>query len=260
MSKIRQKRLIPSLTALPRPVYARAESWSENGSQTDWHCHPWGQLSYALSGILIVNTRRGRYVAPPQYAIWLPPQEQHEVVSGGAAVMRSLYVDSSQLLHPRWQQPLVCEITPLMRELIIRFSANPAEYLADTPAARLAQVLLDQLAELPSAPLQLPMPQDRRLQRLCQQLQQTDDNVPLAQLALSQGLSDRSISRLFKEETGMTFRQWRRSLRLFKGLEALRDGTSVTTVALDCGYDSVSAFVAAFREQFGKTPGQYFKT
>ncbi|MBO1272297.1 helix-turn-helix transcriptional regulator [Shewanella sp. 4t3-1-2LB] len=259
MSKIRQKRLIPTLSELPRPIYARAESWSDNGSQTEWHSHPWGQLSYALSGILVVNTRRGRYVAPPQYAIWLPAQEQHEVVSGGAAVMRSLYVDSGQLAQPRWQQPLVCEITPLVRELIIQFSASPAEYAPDTPAARLAQVLLDQLAQLPSAPLQLPMPEDRRLQALCQQLQTADEQIPLAQLASQLGLSDRSVSRLFKAETGMTFRQWRRALRLFKALEALREGKAVTTVALDCGYDSVSAFVSAFREQFGKTPGQYFK-
>jgi AraC-like DNA-binding protein len=30
-------------------------------------------------------------------------------------------------------------------------------------------------------------------------------------------------------------------------------------VALACGYDSTSAFIAAFRQQFGCTPGEFFR-
>ena len=38
---------------------------------------------------------------------------------------------------------------------------------------------------------------------------------------------------------------------------ALERGDSVTEVALACGYDSLSAFIAAFKKQFNCTPGNF---
>jgi len=46
-------------------------------------------------------------------------------------------------------------------------------------------------------------------------------------------------------------------LRLISALERLEQGAAVTEVALDCGYNSPSAFIAAFRRQFGATPGAF---
>jgi AraC-like DNA-binding protein len=40
-------------------------------------------------------------------------------------------------------------------------------------------------------------------------------------------------------------------------LEVLAAGMSVTTIALDLGYDNVSAFISLFRRSFGVTPGRY---
>lgn len=258
MSKTRQLRHIPSFQQLPRPVYARVENWDGNGSQTDWHSHRWGQLSYAFKGVLSVKTPMGHYIAPPQFAIWLPAEIDHQVVSASATAMRSLYIAMHALPDKKWQQPRVCEISPLVRELIMTFSHSPADYNEASATGRLVQVLLDQLQALPAASLRLPLPEDRRLLALCEQLQNHHDQRPLALLAQDFGLSARSISRLFKAQTGLTFRQWRQRLRLFQSLEGLRQGESVTRVALDSGYDSVSAFVAAFHQLFGNTPGQYF--
>ena len=49
-------------------------------------------------------------------------------------------------------------------------------------------------------------------------------------------------------------------------LESLRDGREiyiygerVTDVALGCGYESTSAFINAFRQQFNATPGEFFR-
>jgi AraC-like DNA-binding protein len=46
-------------------------------------------------------------------------------------------------------------------------------------------------------------------------------------------------------------------VRLLKALEWLAAGRPVTAVALDSGYDNVSAFIAVFRQVFGVTPGRY---
>ena len=55
----------------------------------------------------------------------------------------------------------------------------------------------------------------------------------------------------------MTFRQWRRQARLLAALERLTAGEPVTSVAMAIGYESTSAFIAAFREGFGETPKRY---
>ncbi len=73
------------------------------------------------------------------------------------------------------------------------------------------------------------------------------------------GIAARTLSRRFVTETGFTFTAWRQRARLLRSLEMLAESTPVTTVALDLGYDSVSAFIALFRRTFGVTPGEYMR-
>lgn len=259
MSNISHYRLIPSLEQLPRPIWARNEQWDDAGSVTHWHQHPWGQFSYAVSGVLSVLTEQSRFVAPSQYAIWVPCGVSHQVASNAAAVMRSLYIAPSYLRETRWQSPLVVEVSVLVRALIQQFCQGEPLWEDHSPQQRLAMVLVDQIQSLKSARMQLPIPTDRRLLQLCQLMQrQPDGRQTMNQLAEQVGLSSRSVSRLFVLQTGLTFRQWRQRLRLFFALDCLERQQRVTEVAQACGYESLSAFVLAFRQQFGVTPGRYF--
>ncbi|MDV5170385.1 helix-turn-helix transcriptional regulator [Photobacterium rosenbergii] len=256
----RQHRQVPSLSKLPRPVYARVENWQQSGSQTHWHTHNWGQWSYAVEGMLIVHTRQGQYVAPPQFAIWIPEGVEHKVISNGAAQMRSLYIETDALADLPWTEPRVCSITPLVRELTLQFCALPADYNCDSADGRLAQVLVDQIAYLPSASTQLTIPSDKRLATIAELLQHhPDEQRDIEQLGELVGLSGRSVSRLFKQQTGLTFQQWRQRARLLEALNRLESGRTVTSVSIECGYDSVSAFVSIFKKQFGDTPGEYLR-
>ena len=72
------------------------------------------------------------------------------------------------------------------------------------------------------------------------------------------GASERTLARLFRSETGMTFAAWRQQLRLIRALELLAEGTAVTEVALAVGFDSPSSFIAMFRRSLGTTPSRYF--
>lgn len=251
------ERSVPALARLPRPVYARAESLPA-GSWVRPHRHDWVQLSWALSGVLEVRTATGCWLAPPQRAVWIPPGMLHEVNTSARAEMRSLYLDAARTA---WA-PARCRVlavTPLVRELILALSALPLEYDVDGPAGRLAAVLLDCIERLPELDFGLPLPADPRLQRLCVRLQADPaDRRTLAQWASEVGLSERTLARLFRRDTGLSFADWRRRLRLLLALGALEAGRSVTAVALDCGYDSLSAFIAAFRSEFGTTPKALF--
>ncbi|CAH0536052.1 AraC family transcriptional regulator [Vibrio marisflavi] len=259
MSTRRQKRAIPNLPELPRPIYARPESWGPEGRLTDWHSHKWGQFSYAVSGVLNVSTEQASYVSPPQYGIWIPENTTHKVESNVAAEMRSLYINMDALAGDQWKRPFTCEVSVLCRELIVRFCQSPALYDVGSREERLAQVMIDELGLQPEVATDLPMPTDHRLILISEFLiEEPSCALDINQLGSKVGLSGRSVSRLFKQETGLTFQQWRQRVRLSTALTWLESGVSVTEVAVSCGYDSLSAFVVAFKSQFGQTPGQMF--
>ena len=152
------------------------------------------------------------------------------------------------------------EVSPLIRELICHFAEINSEYDEQGADGRLVQVLLDQLAAAPEVSLSLPLPHDTRLRQLCQQLQQQPQNPQtLRQWGEQLGASEKTLSRLFLRDTGMTFRAWRQRLRLLESLTALEQGRPVSDVALASGYESTSAFIAAFHQHFGQTPGSFFQ-
>jgi AraC-like DNA-binding protein len=105
----------------------------------------------------------------------------------------------------------------------------------------------------------LPWPQDRRLHRICRELQnRPDSRRNLSEYGEALDVSEKTLSRLFLRETGLSFRQWRQRSRLLSSLPLLERGERITDVALACGYDSMSAFIAAFREQMGRSPREIF--
>ena len=121
-------------------------------------------------------------------------------------------------------------------------------------------VILDLVQTLKIAPLDLPMPTDVRLKKISETLTvNPSDNRTLEDWGKSVGATNRTLSRRFRFETGMSFRQWRQQMRVLESLRRLGREEQVTTVALDLGYDSPSAFIAMFKKALGKTPGQYFK-
>ena len=112
-------------------------------------------------------------------------------------------------------------------------------------------------ADARRAPFGLPLPSDRRLVAICSALEHApDDDRTLTEWAANAGASARTLARLFIKETGLGFGEWRQRLRLLLSLDALEAGESVTRVALAHGYNSTSAFIAAFRGAFGASPGE----
>lgn len=249
-------RPIPALDQLPRPLYARAESLGA-GSWTTRHQHDWVQFSYAISGVLGVYTSDGSYFAPPQWGVWIPAGTEHEVLTSMQAEMRSLYVRRDAC---PWSpgECRVLEVTPLARELIKQFCTFAVNYPeGDSAEARLVAVLLDQLRTLPQVGFSLPLPRHPGLLALCNGLIAAPDRPQtLQQWAVQLGVSEKTLMRLFQRETGLSFRNWRQRMRLLSSLALLEAGESVTQAALGCGYDSTSAYIAAFRQLFGATPGE----
>lgn len=108
-------------------------------------------------------------------------------------------------------------------------------------------------------PLRLPQLDDERIRAIGEALEEDpSDRRTLRQFGRAFGASERTLQRLFNSETGMTFGRWRTQLRLQHGVVLLGQGHSVTDAATRSGYQEPSAFIAAFRDTFGTTPGRYF--
>jgi len=246
------------LKHLPRPLYGQTEALP-NKVLGYRHSHPWVQFSYAISGVLEVLTAQGRFIAPPQRAVWIPAGVKHRVQCSAHTQIRSLYIDT-HVLHDSPSSCQVVEVSPLLKELIRAFGELPVEYDEQSAEGRLADVLLDQLTHAPDRGLMLPLPADKRLQKIATQLQKHPEATDtLKQWAQRLQVSEKTLSRLFIQQTGLTFRLWRQRLRLLSALPLLEQKQAVTEVALTCGYESTSAFIAAFGEHFGSTPGEFFK-
>jgi AraC-like DNA-binding protein len=246
-------------TSTPRRALIAEGHDHPAGHLIDWHSHRRNQLLYAIEGAMTVHSDAGIWVVPPHRAVWVPGGMRHQVRAGDAPLsMRTVKIEP-HAVPGLPDQCCVVAVSPLLRELILAAVAFADAYDDRGADGRLARVLLDQIRDLPAAPLHLPLLHDRRLKRVARALQSNPAEALSANdWAARAGVSPRTFSRLFQRDTGMTFRQWRQQLRLLAALRRLAAGQRVNQVALDLGYESPSAFVAMFRRALGTTPGRYF--
>jgi len=222
------------------------------------HSHDWHQMIYASRGVMTVNTSTGSWVVPSRRAVWVPAGIEHEVEMSASVSVRTLYLRTG-LSDVLPKDCCVVNVSPLLRELILRtveigmLNRNVATH------KHLIDVILDQFRTLPTIPLHLPMPADVRALRVAEIVRENPgDAKSLDHLAKKIGASKRTIERLFQTETEMTFGKWRQQLRMLHALRLLAAGETVTTAALEVGYDSTSAFISAFKTAVGTTPGRYY--
>ena len=242
---------------LPRPIAAMAKNFA-SGSRTPPHRHKRAQLVFAAHGTMVVWTAQGSWVVPPNRAVWMPAGTEHAIRMNGRVAMRTLYV-RADLAAAMPAKCCVIAVSPLMRELILRAVELPLLYDEAGAAGRVMALILDEMRVLPVLPLHLPWPEDTRLKRLCTAIS-GDPASPrtLAGWGREVGASSRTLARLFRRETGMSFGAWRQQVRLVDALGRLANGQPVADVALDLGYQSPSAFTSMFRRALGHAPRRYF--
>jgi AraC-like DNA-binding protein len=206
--------------------------------------------------VMRVVSDAAAWLAPPTRAIWLPAGVAHEIVMKGEVASRFLYICPG-LAERLPAEPRVLEVVPLLRELILHIlrirMLDPKIPAHD----RMGGLLIDLLVDARPQDLALPLPRDRRALALAERVQAAPaDPAPLADLARHAGASLRTLQRLFPVETGLTLEAWRQKARLIAAVGSLSAGAPVSVTAADCGYDSPSAFITAFKRQFGVTPGR----
>jgi AraC-like DNA-binding protein/quercetin dioxygenase-like cupin family protein len=219
------------------------------------HSHRWGQVTYALDGVLRVTVANSTWIVPPQRAIWIPPNATHEVATLEKARLRALYVHAD-VAPFRGERCEVLDVSVLLRELVLALSQADA---GDARESMLSALILDELARSPTLPICVALPEDKRLKSLCANLV-ADPASPLTldDWATRVGASGRTLARLFERELGMGFAQWRQQVRLAHAASLIARGMPLSRVAAELGYASQSAFSAMFRKTFGQSPSAFF--
>ncbi|WP_285576046.1 AraC family transcriptional regulator [Geothrix limicola] len=221
------------------------------------HSHPRGQLLYAITGLMRVMTGTTGWIVPPFRAVWIPPGIRHQVSMQGPVQMRTLYLSpGASIAIPK--ECTVIDVSRLLRELILSAVDEALDYDPQGRGGLIMNLILLEIPRAHQVPLQIPMPTDPRLVRLCRALlDRPHKKESFEVLARRTGASSRTLMRLFQQDLGMSFVIWRQQVLLSEAVALLASGKTVKEVATTLGYQSPSAFTAMFRQNLGKAPESY---
>ena len=246
-----------------RPVRVRARSMPAD-THFEPHRHAWSQLAYCATGIVQVTAATPdeiTYIVPPSRAVWIAPGARHAIHVLEAAEFRTLYIDAS-VTPAGWDGCRVLVVSALLRELIQSLDLPPGISLSAPREALLTSLVLDELTHADTQALGVPLPHpqtgDKRLRALCEAvLRSPSERATLGEWAADIGASERTVARLFRDELGLSYQQWRQQAVLAHALPLLARGTPVSQVAAASGYASDSAFTAMFKGAMGQPPSHF---
>ena len=253
MSRSSQPLTGPPPTGVPDGFLACTFPMSAS-TRFDWHAHDEHQLAWTPVGTLSVLAEGTTWLLPPARALWIPAGLPHETRANGRALMRSVYLPPARS-PVSWDRPTVVTASPLLAEVITYLCGE----LAADRRSRAEALLTDLLTPVQVTELSVRVPDDPVAGPVARGLRDNPaDQRTLAAWGRSVGASERTLARAFVTATGLPFGRWRTLLRLQAALPLLAAGEPVGRVAPRVGYETASAFVAAFRRETGTTPAACF--
>jgi len=226
----------------------------KRGHVDQWHEHPWHQIVFPFEGILQTKVSDSQFVIPHSGMLFIPANTYHESFVLTDTKFIGIYLNPEITIHYPLQ-PKAISVTPLLRELILHMHYSRA---CESEMTNLLGVLIDQIGRADSYEMTLILPHDRRLMIIFNALMENPKRATkLSDWAKQVGASERTLSRLFTKELGMSFPLWRQHLRLVSSLSLLELKLSIQEIAYRVGYNSDSSFIYAFKVLFKQTPQQY---
>lgn len=237
------------------------------------HAHPWAQVAFSFGGVTRLTVADATFTVPPSRALWIPAGVEHAVTTLDDCDVHTLYLwQPARACGPLplpareqapWRRCRVLAVSELLRALVLQMDMRPdtAGPLTDADLARdarLSALACDELRRAPPLPLGVSLPTEKRLRALCEAV--LDDPARHATLdgwAREAGASARTVARLFQQELGTGFAQWRQQALLAKAVALAAARRPLGVIAAELGYASPSAFSAMVKRSVGVSPSEF---
>lgn len=227
------------------------------------HRHRKGQLTYVEGGMTYIHTSHEIYFLPARHYVWIPAHLDHFVEHRSHAYMvRNVYFHRDEGHdHPFFSQMGIYPISNLLLEMLYFTEKWQGEVLPGDDRSQFLKtikLLLPQVSLHP-LPVVLPTTNHQRLEPVIQYIHQNmEAPLTLPQIAEEFGFSVRSLSRLFQQKLGISFLQYLKLFRIIKGMEALlQTDKSISEIAFEVGYNSLSAFSNTFYQLLHVRPAEF---
>ncbi|MFT3855090.1 MAG: AraC family transcriptional regulator [Ilumatobacteraceae bacterium] len=219
------------------------------------HRHPQHQLAWMRAGEMELRLDDQFLRLHSHHVVWIPSNVRHEMTIPTAGELVTAYVAPHVRLDgPRWSRPVVVPADDLIAAL---FGDLARADITNGRRALSQTLLFDCLQSSAPSDDVLAIPRDPRARAVAETiLANPADGAELVEWAERLGVSGKTLARAFAADTGMTFGRWRTTARLHHARRLLHDGGLVVEVAAAVGYSTSSAFIAAYRQRLGITPGR----
>lgn len=239
----------------PAPLSFRSAHYKADSGRCEIR-EPWFKLGYALRGVMEAHVEGHQLLCPPRFATWIPANALHACYNRQNCEFVSVYIESS-LCKKMPQEACTLILSPLIKAILADFAARNITVPESEQDHRLITVLMDQLAIAPREISYLPTSSDKGLQMILDALQaRPSDRRSLSDWAQQLDITERTLSRRFQRELGLSFNDWRQRLKFVTALSMLEDKLSINEIAKQLGYNSASAFISMFKRLSGMSPLQ----
>lgn len=221
-------------------------------------------LFLPLQGEITVEAEGIKYSLSPGQMLYLAPQIDHSFSSSGQGGERLIAMLSSRKMKAHLKIGSKLATNQLIKEILFYLLLHPKTKNSKSLVNVFAETLSEILEQTPFTEavdhLEGKVSDPRIRQVLHLMRESVSERISMDDMAKKAGLSSRNLNRLVLKETGLQPRQWIINFRIDRAKELLKKpGASVTTVAFEVGYSSLSQFITAFRSRTGQLPSEFLK-
>jgi len=228
------------------------------------HTHTKGQLTYVEGGIIFLYTKEKSYFLPARHYVWIPAGVEHHLQHRyHAAIVRNIYFNTTTDDHdPFYKQIGIYPVNNLLLEMFLfseRWNGNIVPETKEYDFLNTLKNILPVVSRHP-LPIALPTTENQRLRPVLKYIidHLSNDLLSLEVVARANGFSERTLSRLFQSALETSFFQYLKLARMIKSMEKLLETElTISEIAYEVGYNSISSFSNTFYKMIGKRPSDF---
>ena len=241
-------------------VFARSFTIEDHKTELKMHTHDMGLMTCVKKGIVRVATANDSWLISGDTIFYIPPDLMHVTEMIGDCEILGVVIPQ-RLIKLLPKNISFIEFSPLLMSILERMTTWEFSLDYNPEQQRLARVAEDELRNAKEAIyFHIPMPKDEKLLKIARKILQSPEDMSTVQnWATVSGMSVRSFTRHFVDETGLGFSEWRQRVKIYTALKMLSSNVPVTEVSFNLGYQNVSTFIAMFKAKMGKTPTEYVR-